>query len=63
MNDSPARSPARNASVGRRQRNRAATRNTIVDAADVIVDVKCPQNVEIKSPLKKARRCTLGGMR
>ena len=31
--------------------------------ARVIVDVKCPLNVEIKSPLKKARRCTLGGMR
>ena len=29
----------------------------------VTVDVKCPQNVEIKSPLRQAIGSTLGGMR
>ncbi len=54
MNDSPARSPARNASVGRRQQNRAATRNTIVDAAERVFASKPFSKVSMRDIAKEA---------
>ncbi len=38
-------------------------RRILIEVPVVTVDVKCPQNVEIKSPLRQAIGSTLGGMR